>query len=328
MSNSKFKTAIALAFTALLVVSGMQAAMAAQPSIDTETTNTTSTTELSNESTINMTEVNASDYHRLQYTADSEDSKLKVTLHGDDDEGGAVFYSNSTPDTVDSASDTYRINFSEAELADVPTTLNENVTLDFTIINNTTVSNPDTTTIQVHLKNGQQRSVVYLSDMDVDDGDDIETFDTNRSIAGYEIPFTAKDYSHVSGLDRDVDGSNTDVTVIFANDSVADDYSSAVASDTESGGWIVGQASLLSETPVKVYNEKAGDDVESGDSYGVYKNDIGGEDGITYELGDKYEDEDELTVSSYGNQNYDLGMGAFSVFNAFSVTELHTALWG
>ncbi|MFC4553540.1 MULTISPECIES: hypothetical protein [Halorussus] len=318
MSNSKtyVKKFVALAIAALLVTGGMQGALAAKPSIDTETTNTTSTSEITDGSVIDVRNgANASDYHSIQYTADSENSKLKVTLNGSK-EGDAVFYANSSAEVVDSASNTYKVNFSEVELADVPRKVNQNVTLDFTIINNTAAANSDTTTIQVTLRNGANNSVVYVSDFDVEDSNDIETFNKNTTIAGLTIPFTTKDYSQISDLDRNVNGSATDVTVVFGNGTVAEDYSNAVASDASEGDWLISQASLLSTTPVKVYNEEAPDSVSDGDSYGVYSSDIGGQAGITYELGETFEDEDEVTVNSFGNKNYGFSYSLLKSFGA------------
>lgn len=318
MSNSYTKLA-ALTMAVLLVGAGAMGALAAKPSIDTETTNTASTSELTDGSTIDISDggINESDYHSVQYTADSANSSVEITLNGTDDEGGAVFYSNSSATVVDSASNTYKVSFSEEVLADVPRAVNENVTLDLTITNNTEVENPDTTTIQIHLQNGDQRSVVYVSDADVssDEDDDMVALNESNTVAGIEIPYTADDYSKVSGLSRDVNGSTTDVVVVYGNNSVADDYNSAVASDASEGDWLMMQGAAVGGTPVKKYHEAAPDSVDSSDTYGVYKSDIGGQSGTVYNLGDGYSDADSVEVTSYGNKDY----SPFSATDVFGV---------
>jgi len=318
MTNRNTKTVVAIALAALLVSAGAANVLAAKPSIDNETTNTTSTSELTDGSTINISDggINESDYHYVQYTADSNNSSVEITLNGTDDEGGAVFYENKTAETIDSASDTYRVNFSERVLADVPRAINENVTLDLTITNDTEAENPDTTTIQVHLQNGDDRSVVYVSGADVssDEDDDIIALNKSKKIAGFE--YSSTDYSKVSGLNRDVNGSATEVAVIYGNDSVASDYSEAVASDAGSGDWVLMQAAALDGTPVKVYNDAASDNVDEGDSYGVYESDIGGESGTVYHLGDDYSDASSVEIESYGNKDYS-PMSFWDVADAF-----------
>ncbi len=318
--STNTKTVVAIAVAALLVSAGAANVLAAKPSIDNETTDTASTSELVDGSTINVSDgINDSEYHYVQYTADSENSKVEITLNGTNDEGGAVFYSNSSADTIDSASDTYRVSFSESELADVPVGVNENRTLDVTIINDTSASNPDTKTIQVTFVNGEKRSVIYLSDADVsgDEDDDVAALTSNRTLAGIEL--MSSDYAKVSGLSRDVDGSSTDVTVIYGNESVADDYSSASASDSDEGDWLIMQSAALDGSPVKVYKKETGDEVEDGESYGVYKSDIGGESGTIYNLGsDDFEDADSVELESYGNKDY----------SPFSATELFGVLGG
>jgi hypothetical protein len=318
MTNRNTKTVVAIALAALLVSAGAANVLAAKPSIDNETTNTPSTSELTDGSTINISDggINDSDYHYVQYTADSANSSVEITLNGTDDEGGAVFYENKTAETIDSASDTYRVNFSERVLADVPRAINENVTLDLTITNDTEAENPDTTTIQVHLQNGDDRSVVYVSGADVssDEDDDIIALNKSKKIAGFE--YSSTDYAKVSGLNRDVNGSATEVAVIYGNDSVASDYSEAVASDAGSGDWVLMQAAALDGTPVKVYNDAASDNVDEGDSYGVYESDIGGESGTVYHLGDDYSDASSVEIESYGNKDYS-PMSFWDVTSAF-----------
>lgn len=295
-----------------LVSAGAIGALAG--SIDTSTTDaTTSTSDLANNDSIQF-DADQSDAYTVQaIVANTTTPEMRVELNdSSNDADGVTFHKNTTLNniSVGSGGSHWNATFNEGDLADVPVTTGTNQTVDI-VFYNASNSSDVLATATVTLVESGDRTVLYLGDSAVENNDDIETFseDANwESISDFNL--MSDDHSEVSDLSADVNGSSTNVTVVFANESVADDYSNAVASDADEGDWLVAQASFVGGTPVKVYNENAPDDVDEEDTYGVYSEDIGGETGITYTLGDDHEDADSLEVKSYGNQQYG---GLFSV---------------
>lgn len=328
ISSSNSKTFVALAMAALLVTSGF-AATAMAGSIDTSSTDATTTVSQVQDGDAIQHDANKSDAYTVQaIVANGTTPEMRIELNASKHSAdGVVFDRNTSMEQVGSGVEGTHWNgtFTEGDLADVPIKVDGNRTIDIEVYNSS--NNSDVLAeMQVTLVESGNRTVAYLGDVEVDENSDIETVADNKSILGFE--YLTNDYSHVSDLDRKVNGSQTDVVVVFGNDTLAEDYSNAVSSDAEDGGWLVMQASALSGLPVKVYNEEAPDSVEEGDSYGVYQSDIGGQAGITYELGDASEGEDEITVNSYGNKDYS-PMGLWDLqkaFGAWDATKASTFL--
>jgi len=291
---------LSVALVVLLVGAGAMGAIATQPSIDTETADTTSTSELTDGSTIDVSDgINESQAHALQYTADSENSKVEITLNGTDDEGGTVFYSNSSATTVDSASDTYRVTISESELAAVPVAVNQNRTLDVTITNDTTAANPDTKTIQVDLVNGGERSVVYVS------GDDDEAIGEDDStikdwVGGLFGPDDPAERGHIES-EREITGQNTTLYYYFANETVADAFEEA-ASDNDDGERVGDTVVDVSDHDTMVFkNEPTDEDwLNDDEGYAVIHTDTNPV-SLTIHPGSYAEDESELEVTTESN---------------------------
>lgn len=308
---------------AVLVVAGMLTAGAAvapvgatAPTVDTGTTidstdQSTNQTEVSSGTNITGFTANESNSTVLQYNADSNNTK--VTLDG----GGTQVYSNTSADLVNwstaDANGNFNVSIQHSALADMERGIDDNVTVTATITNNTSVDSPDTTTFDFYVETDDSKSVVNVDDSDVDDGD-IVSVSEDESPLGFEIRGLYADKSTVETEERNVSGDSTEVIIAFSNSTVSDDFDAAVsdASDEDKlSSFFSGTrtVALMSDgddntMAVPVYYESVPDDVDDDQTYAVYKDDIGGETGLVFNLGETFEDSDEVSVTTIGNAGF------------------------
>lgn len=282
---------VALAVTAPL-------AMAAAPSLDNETTNTTTTTDVSDGSV--LTEFNAAgnNYTWIEFTADSSNSSVKIQ----DPDSGATYYSNTSVMATDSTNGHYAVNFSHAELSDVPVEANQNTTVQVVITNNTAVSNPDTTKFNITLAADGSRTVVNVDESVTSDANAFSSETLGlfgmQSLAGI---IGDHDTTEVSQDNLAVSGKNTTMTVYLSNQTAQDSFSSA-ADGTEDGSMDVDLKATMDaggeEVVVPHFVNSAPDSVPDGQTYAVYHTDSNK---VVYHLGDDFEGKseiDSLTVKS------------------------------
>lgn len=155
MFNHKTKSLLLVAVVLVATAGvGIPAVMAAAPSVDSETTTTAQDSDLTDNSTQTYNTTTASNF---SWSADSADSVVKVKQNG-------TLLTTFSPDhyhtentTGDSTPETWYFNKSVADDgSDYPglsADANENVTLTYTIINNTSAANPDTTNVTVYFQN-------------------------------------------------------------------------------------------------------------------------------------------------------------------------------
>lgn len=310
------KTAVALVVISLLV-----GAVAAAPSVDTETTDSATQTELTDGDTVSN--FNASDTAQLSTLSvsyDSDNPGIKVI---DPDTGATIEYFKNSSDSsyfsvYDATNNSYNTTFNESDFAAVPMEAEENKSVTLRLIGNTTKSSPNKTNITLHLNNTDERAVVYAADEVT--GDDAPTgsattaeFDEDVTAFGVEtlasIPgIDSHDVFSVDGESVGVNGSDTDIYVVYASDNASTAFSDAqdrkAWGSYEDGDWVKTYQLSVEDTNYPVYLDEAPDEEPDG-TYGVTSS-VGPSDtdAIKVELGDDAEDETAVDVSSTANDAY------------------------
>lgn len=320
MKRINITTVAALALTGLLVVSAGPA-MAAL-SYDSETTNTTTTSDLvggetvknlDNETTYKRIEVVSGNATTSGLTNPEEAFTLKLSVNDPDNgDDGYTFYSNaSTFVEEDATNGHYSINLSHAEMfAELPREVGENVTVDATVTFNETETDEESSTITIYAQNGNDRAVEVVTDDDVDTESNVELTNESRLLRN-DLDFASVE------SDENIDANTTRVSYVFANDTVAEKYTTAYdVASFGSGDYIYSMTATVDGTPIMIFDSKQGDDRDAGifsggfdgddDTYGVYENN-GGEYGENarldiYPQGDDAET-GELEIESSGNKS-------------------------
>lgn len=229
MTSVKHKTVAALAIVGLIVASsGLVAAVA--PSVDSETTDTTTTSDLTDTSTQTY---NTTTNSRLSYSQDSNSTALAI--HQGDRE--LAEYGSNNSDVVEwqsTATGTYYFNATVDDDASDYTGLEadagESVTLDMEMIN--TADSPATnTTVDITYQIGQNVSFMHVNNSEtmVADSTGAGIRASVLSIGGNDSDAGAAEVEDEIGVNGD---SQEAVTVNIAN-SDATDSMSAVYDATE-----------------------------------------------------------------------------------------------
>ena len=289
-------TIAALAFVALMVTAPM--AMAAAPSLDTESTNTTTTSDVAAGDALLDFNASASEHTYIEYTADSSNSKVAIK----DPSTGETYYSNASVMTTDSTNGHYAVNVSHDKLSRVPVEANSNTTVEVVITNNTEVSSPDTHAFNLTLAADGSRSVIDLNDHVSADEDVFES--ETVGLLGIEMLSDYVGEHTTSDLSQDnvaIDGENTTVTVHLTNSTAQDSFATAT-DGTEAGMLDIDVQTTMSagsdDTSVPIFVDEAADEMPDGQTYGVYDSNSNK---ITYHLGDSFDGKseiDSLTVKS------------------------------
>jgi copper(I)-binding protein len=311
MFNTNPKSRIALALVAMLalsVVGGV--ALAADPTVDTSTTDATTTTSdvtanyqfALNDSVENQT---------LQYVADSNNSKVEITTVVDGT--NETVYTNASPEQVawDATNNdgNFNVSIPDEALLDTPGGINSNTTVYVTITNNTEVSEPNETVVEAYVTRGDNTSVVMVGDGTVDEGDDVSVLDEE---SWYGLQSTdATDFS----FERDVTENTDTVAVVLSNASATEDfddvYDGVDSATRPSAPWTGdGIVTKVDGQAVAPYLDELPDELDS-DVQSVTYEQYGGQQALVYHL-DSPED-DTLTVSA------DSGAGFLAVFNAYTL---------
>lgn len=164
MKSITTQRAAALAIAALLLASAAGGALAAAPTVDTETTATSQTTDLTNGGTQTYNSTTSSN---ISWSADSANSSIEIT------QDGRVLFSAAPNDYYNNTTaDEYYYNVSLADdgsdYGPLEVAANENVTLNVTFTNNTEVSTPDTSNISFTFANGEQTAFIAGTDTDTE----------------------------------------------------------------------------------------------------------------------------------------------------------------
>ncbi len=292
--NNTTKSLLLVLVTVLAVASG--GVYAADPTVNTETTDTSYTTEFEDGDT---QAYNTTTSSNISWSADSENSKIVI------EQGNDTLYS-ATPDHEDEASGTYYYN---ATLADdgsdysgLDADAGESVDLNVTLINNTEADDPDETNISFTFANGEE-----VAFEDVEDGDVQEPAE-----GGFLASLTSSDdSSDKAKTDSTVGiaGNETEtVTMSVAGTPMADALD-ASAENTESGDVIWASATSVEGEYIAVANSEAPDSDWFDDSgtYATYDSDA---QTLTIHNLDERVDEDakDVELSATGND----GLGVFN----------------
>jgi hypothetical protein len=298
-------TATAVIGATLLLLAAVGGALAAAPAVDTETTDTASTSALNDGDTV--TSFNASDTNisTLQADYDSDNPGIKIV---DPETGDTIKTVTNSSDPgyfteTDATADYYNTTFTEADFAAVPMDASENKTVTLRIINNTNVSSPDTTNITVYLENTDKRAVVTASETDPD---------TSTEETDPVLPW--RDAETRANIDADsvgINGSNTTVYVVYTDDDAAAPYETAAANksgvtgdtfatDYSDGDRIRDHIVRVNDTPYAVFSATVAEDVPEDTTYATYTT-VDGEPAHAVTLGDDYDSETAVDVETTGN---------------------------
>lgn len=293
---------------------------ATTPSVDTSGSDATSTTTgLPDEGVIDNVSGVGNDTWRMQVNVTPDDTvEMKIERNG----SSTVVFRNTSPEnlTASGASNQgahYNLSFSESDIDDLERTLDENVTIDVTTYDADNETGNETQ-VQIYLNFSDGRTVENIDDTDADEDSDSDVVTLEAPEESFlDLRVTAlgvhsSDFSTLDVDDRDIDGENSEVVLVFSNDSVSDDAAAAVASDADDGDALFAMPLTVTgdETTrlIRVYNEEPADSVDDdddGDTYGVYKEGgVGGEDGIVIHLGEDFEDDEEVAVTGTLNAGW------------------------
>ena len=153
---------LALVLAAVVVVGTGGVAFGAAPTVDSESTETSSTSELTDGSTVTY---NASTNSTLEYSADSNNSSVKIIQADPGNYTLSEFQNGSSPSEL-SVQDgsANNINFTIADdetgYEGVEAGAGENVTLYYRLLNDTNVDSPDTTNVTIYWENDDNKSFI------------------------------------------------------------------------------------------------------------------------------------------------------------------------
>lgn len=299
----------------LVVVLGMAtsamsggAAAGTTPSIDTSTTDATSTTSEVRDGDVYQNYNGSDNGTQIVQSIVSNYTVPELGVYVNSSGRRTLTNSSMANITAGSEGSHWNGSFGLSSLADVEHGINDNVTVDVVVLNNSTTSvtePPQAAEMQVVLNTTDARTVQAIDSADVKQGDIVSTLDQSGT---FGINALANDLSTVDTNNRAVNNSSTDVVVVLSNGTVSEDFANAVASDSASGDALFSMPTVVSSddgttVPIRVYNDEAPDSVEDTETYGVYKS-VGGEDAIVVNLGDSFEDADQVSVRSVGNAGF------------------------
>ncbi len=249
----------------LIGMSVAPAAMGAAPVVDTEQTDTSTTSEITGSTVIDPFTANSSKTSALEFETDSTNPEVWVR---DDATGEVISVVSTSSMNQTYANDTeskyyYQYEFSHDEFQTISGETGENSTVTLEIYNDTTVDNPDVTNVSLQLAQSD-RTVVRAGPQAVADGD-LEITDTFE-VAGF-TPLGEPEGTF--DTTTTVPSSNGTLVVAGVNNTLTTRLSDAAGSES-AGGWIQSTALTVDGNAVQVYLDEAPDGVDSTDTYAVY----------------------------------------------------------
>lgn len=312
------KSTLALVMVAVLLVG----AVAAAPSVDTETTQSAAQSELNDGDTVqDFNASNTAQLPTLSVSYDSDNPGIKVI----DPESGAVIeeFTNTSDTTYfnvyDATNNSYNTTFNESDFAAVPMDASENKSVTLRLIGNTSKSSPNTTNITINLNNTDERAVVYASDKVTGDnapsGSSV-TAEFNEGVG----PFGVETLSVIPGIDTHdvftvegesvgVNGSKTDLYLVYGSDNASTAFTSAMDrkrfGSYEKGDWVKTYQLNVEGTNYKVFDTSAPEDDVPEDTFGTTTT-VGpsNQDAIKADLGDDVSSKTTVDVTSTANDEY------------------------
>ena len=239
--NSR-KSAIFMALLVLLSAGAAGFAMAAAPSVDSETTTTSQTSEITNGSTQTY---NATTASNLSWSADSTNSKVIV------EQGNRTIFSAS-PDPYNTTTGTSYYNVSLADdgssYSGLSADANEDVKLNVTFINNTEASSPDKTNISFTFANSDEEAFANVEDSDTPSDDGILS---SLGLGGSDDESQAKSEKEIG-----INNNTETVNVHISNSDMSDALTATMDAAGEDAPAFLGSASVDGQT-VFLFSEGA-----------------------------------------------------------------------
>lgn len=323
MKNPFTKSRIAIALVAMLAIGGV--AMAA-PTIDTSTTDATTTvSELQDGDVIQM-DANATENYSVEsIVANSTTPNMKLVVNDTDNpaDGDMVYDTTMTNETAGVEGSHWNGSFNEGDIADVPYSIDENVTLDVVVYNESDAS--DNVTFQITLDTDDTRSVAYVSDATAESNDDITVNTENGTqlpVVDYTVPGTANDNSEFE-FERNKTTNTDEVVVVLADTNASEDFDSAFSDvDSESTeslrSALTGPVTVtkVDSTAVRAYNEALPSDLDA-DTTAVSYEMVGGQPALVYDVSNN--DDSTVTVSGFAGGGLGAYINAYSLGGALSM---------
>jgi len=219
---------------------------------------------------------------------------------------------NVTPsDAAEVHDEQWRLNFTHADLMELERDAGENVTVDVMLLNDSDANYTYTsyTNLTVYIENDNATAVRYVGADDEDaDVEEVEPFFATSALGLSE----AYNTSTVEEDNVGIDGDTTDVYVVYGDSNVADSFESAREksgfisfSAPEEGDFLLAHQATVAGTPTATYLDEPPEFLEDATTYGVATT-VDGSEATRIELGEAYEDEDEIDVSTTGNEKWGL----------------------
>ena len=314
--DSWARTALLVLGVVMVVTGSMGVVLAAAPTVDTETTETNTQSDLTDGTTINGFEANGSNETRVEAKFDSD--KPKIEFQDPDTNEVLLTLDSDDLNETNSSQNYYGDNLSHDEFSQFPMAPGENKSITVQFINNTNPSNPDTTNITVYFENSQDRGVVYVGES-LASGNDVEIDSDGFTVLNRS--FFANEYFRIEHT-VESGGSNATTTFALANTSVADRVSQS-HEDATREEWVSSTLMTVDGEPVRVYDTTAPDDVANGSStYAVYRSSTNE---IVLHYRDDYSAGDQVDVVLNANKGY---IAQFRVYGVQLPGKLQSVLQG
>lgn len=299
----------AIGFAAMLVLTlGGGVVFAASPTVDTEATETSSQSAVTDGHEVTDFNASGGNISTLQVDYDSDNPGIKIV---DPDSGEVIKYvtNKSNPSyfvETNASADYYNTTFSESDFAAVPMAASENKSVTLRLVNNTTHSAPDTTNITIYLNNTDERAVIYAGQAAEDGDAPTTTLDVENTTTWWGFGSERREAT-VEHDNLGVNGSATDVYVLYADDNASKAFDAAdehgLLGSNSDGDYIDYYQLRVDDDPQPVFLNAAPDNVLDDATYG-HTTTVDGHSAIKTELGSDYEDASTLDIESHANDDY------------------------
>jgi hypothetical protein len=260
MTSNQRRLALAGLLAILVVAAPPVAAQA--PTVDTETTTTSTVSEVTDGMTVQNFTANGSLNSTLQASYDSTNPKVEV-LNEDDEVITSYTAADMTKTGSTSTLEYYNLSVAHDVWDDVPITPGEDVEVHLKLYNNTEASTMDTTLVNITLSGASGRTVTPVADPGTTEAVSVET--PAFSLGFLDWGDTAATYKPSS---VPINGSNSTVTVTYSNGTAIDALDLATT-DADTGDRVKKVAINTDNGPVKAYVDEAPADVNTSATYAI-----------------------------------------------------------
>jgi hypothetical protein len=306
----------------LLLIGAAGPALAATSSIDKETTDTSTESDIVSAGTTSITafEANASNstYIEVSFNASLEgDAKMAIVDPSTADEKADMeaVYTNASAEETNATSNNYAWNVTHDELSELPVTPNTETTFWLKTWDTGDSSNATYTEFTVTAQ--ADYSVIRVGNSFAD-SDDV-TIEEAHPYLGSILSSYDLDQSTIESGDINT-SANTTHSVVLSNSTVADSFSST-AGDRADGVWLAGMTVTAEGDDGEVFvpvflNEKTDewDFLDDDEAYAVYNSDTGTVD-VMLAGDERFEETDETTLTVRSNDNIGIRNGATMLSN-------------